>query len=372
MEHVFSVASIEELKAVMPESGDSVCVLGYARPGDGGGGFFHWIAGSMATADEGIVIAGTDNDSGRWHRIEADPINVRWFGAAGDGSDSTDAIQRALNAARKGGTVRIPSGLYAITRPLRLHQGTTLAGDGLFSQLTYSGPATLGCLQSATPELNCPFNVTRLNLEIHTAGAWGVDLRGMSFARFDHLTVHLRKEQTSGFYGPGDGKSPYYNVFTACHVAGPGNEETNGCVAFNFAADAETQDLSANANQILGGHINSCQTAVACYGTGNVFYGQVIEQCKDGYIFGLPANRVNAVSKGTTNGVAGCYTEYVKRVIVQEHESCVVTAELVHTTGYEKVFDGPNKKNSVVLTAHDGRLESSRSFINRRIDLNID
>jgi hypothetical protein len=369
MEHVYSVESIGDLKTVMPESGGSVFVLGHTRPGDGGGGVFHWQALSQRTPDDGIVVVNeAQPKTGRWHRLEADPINVRWFGASGDGTDSSSAIQRALDAAKHGGTVRIPSGTYLVSKPLRLHQGTTLAGDGLFSLLKYVGPKETGCLQSATPHLNCPFNLARMNIEVLSESAWGIDLRGMSFGRFDHLTVHLRKEHTSGFFGPGDGKSPYYNVFTACHVAGTPNSDTNGCFGFNFAYDSGEQTQSANANQVIGGHINNCQVAVACYGTGNVFYGQVFEQGKDGYVFGLPEGRLNDTNKGTVNGVAGCYTEYIKRVIVQEHESCIVNAELTHTTGYETVFHGKSSKNSIVLTTHDGRLESSRSFIHRMIE----
>jgi len=370
MEHVFSVPSLIDLQQVMPESGGSVYVLGHTRPGDGGGGLFHWLADSTADSDEGIVIVGDGRGKrGRWHRLEADPINVRWFGAAGDGTDATDALQRSFDATRHGSTVRIPSGVYNVSKPLHLHQGTTLMGDGLFSRLHYSGPKNTGCLQSATPERNCPFHLARMNIEVHSEAAWGVDLRGMSFGRFDHLTVHLRKERTSGFYGPGNGQSPYYNVFTACHVAGGGDPDTNGCVGFNFTYDSDEQYQAPNANQVFGGHINSCQVAVACYGTGNVFYGQVLEQGKDGYVFGLPPGRLKDASKGTVNGIAGCYTEYIKRVIVQQHESCTVNAELTHTTGYETVFDGKDTKNSVVITTHDGRLEASRSFVHRMIEV---
>jgi hypothetical protein len=255
---------------------------------------------------------------------------------------------------------------------LRIYQGTTLTGDGLLTVLKYVGPPASGCIQSATPEHSCAFQVSRLNIEVLTEGGWAIDLRRMSFSRFDHVFIHLRRRMSSGYYGPGNGQSPYYNVFTGCHVSGPGDEDSNGCIAFNFAWDTEKQDQSANANQILGVHINSCQKAVACYGTGNVFYGQVLEQCHDGYGFGLPPTRINAASKGTVNSIAGCYTEYVKRVIVQEHEACVVTAELTHTTGFETVFDAKDTKNSIVLTSHDGRLESSRSLVHRMIDLKID
>lgn len=369
MEHVFSVENMGELRDAMPESGGSVYILGHTRPGDGGGGLFYWQADSMAKEDDGIVVAVPGNKRpGRWLRVEADPINIRWFGAVGDGGDATDAIQRALDAASQGGTVRIPAGSYLISRPLRVHQSTVVAGDGLLSVLRYQGPADSGCLRSATPERSCWFHFARLNVEILTEAAWGFDLRGMSFSRFDHLTVHMRKERTSGFYGPSDGQSPYYNLFTNCHISGTGDSNTNGCVGFNFTYDAEKQYLAANANQVLGGHINTCQIAVACYGTGNVFYGQVFEDGKDGYVFGLPPGRLNDASKGTSNGVAGCYTEYIKRVIVQEHESCCVTAELNHTTGYETVFEGKNRANSIVITGHDGRVEASRSFVHRLIE----
>ena len=372
MEHVFSVGTLQELLNTPPGAGSTVCVLGHSRPGDGGGGLFHWQPESTSAPDHGLVIGRRADGRGRWHRVVSEPINVRWFGARGDGADATEALQRALQAASEGGTVYLPSGSYHVSRPLAMHQGTTIQGDGLLTQLNYVGPANTGCLCSATPQQSCAFHVTRLNLLIHTKKAWGIDLRGMSFGRFDHVTVHLRQPETAGFFGPADGQSPYYNLFTACHVAGPGDEQQNRCVAFLFAADAAQRRLAANANQVIGGHINSCETAVVCEGTGNVFSGQVLEQCKQGYVFDLPRGRYEDASQGTVNTISGCYTEYVQRVIVQRHASCVVTAELTHTTGYESVFDGQDTSNSVVLTSHDGRLPASRSFMHRRVDLKTD
>ena len=371
MHHVMSVGSIDELREAMPEMGESIYVLGHQSPGDGGGGLFHWQAGSSEADNDGTVIAVKNIKSGRWQRLVEESIDVRWFGAQ-HGDDATDSIQAALNVAKNGGKVRLPAGQYRVSKPLEVHQSTKLEGDGLLSVLQYSGPAGTGCLKSATPKLSCAFYFAHLNVEVVSEGAWAFDLRGVSFSRFDLIYVHLRKQQTSGYYGPGDGQSPYYNVFTNCHVSGPGNEDSNGCVAFNFTYDTETKYQSANANQVLGGHINSVETAVACYGTGNVFYAQVFEQNKIGYLFGLPRGRYNDASKGTSNTVAGTYTEYTKRVIVQEHETCYVTAELAFTTGYERVFDGKNTFNSVVLTGHDGTLEASRSFVHRRVEIKTD
>jgi hypothetical protein len=68
-------------------------------------------------------------------------LNVRDFGAQpvefGDsakvaaGFDSTAAFQAALDAAKPGGMVFVPTGCYRMTAPLRLTAGTQLVGGGL-------------------------------------------------------------------------------------------------------------------------------------------------------------------------------------------------------------------------------------------------
>lgn len=141
MEHLFSVDTLNDLKKVMPESAKCVLVHGHTRPGDGGGGMFRWVAGLRVEPNNGTIIGvttvGSPDTDGRWVRIDKDPINVQWFGAGSQLADSTSAIQAALDAAKTGGTVRVPSGIYRITRPLKCHQGTSLVGDGLLTQLFY-------------------------------------------------------------------------------------------------------------------------------------------------------------------------------------------------------------------------------------------
>ncbi len=56
-------------------------------------------------------------------------LNVRQFGAVGDGhTDDYEAIQRTLDEGR-GGVVEIPAGIYRVTRTLRIHSGTELRAD---------------------------------------------------------------------------------------------------------------------------------------------------------------------------------------------------------------------------------------------------
>src|SRR5205823_2301496 len=68
--------------------------------------------------DGGTVIQATGVTTGRWIRIFAGPLSVKWFGAKGDAStDDTTAIQRAIQAlpsgsTYNGGTIWFPPGDY--------------------------------------------------------------------------------------------------------------------------------------------------------------------------------------------------------------------------------------------------------------------
>ena len=368
MDHLFTVDSLSELRDVMPGSARSAFVLGHTRPGDGGGGMFHWNASSRTPDDNGLVVAPPEKQTGRWTRVDSGSLDIRWFGA-NPTEDATKAIQGALSAAHRGGEVSIPAGTFGISQPLRIPQGVHLSGTGLLSVLNYSGPANTGCLRVDGVPRSISLAISRLNILVQTEGAYGVDLSGMSYSRFDHITVHLRQPNTSGFFGPGNTQSPYYNVFTGCHVAGTADYRTNGCVGFDFTYDRGEQMQSANANQVYGGHLSTCQIAVRCLGVGNVFHGQVIESGDIGYQFDLCPARKTMAQRGIVNDVVGCYTEHVRIPIEQKHADAFVTAQLTYVTGYERVFQAESTRNCVVLSSHYGQLPQSRSVFDRRIDV---
>jgi len=109
------VASIAALKALTPSAGDAVNTLGYYAAGDGGGGTFYYDA-AASTADNGGTIIAPTVGAGRWLRAYSGPVNVRWFGAKGDGAtDDTAAIQAALNT---GLLTHVPAGSYIISQAL--------------------------------------------------------------------------------------------------------------------------------------------------------------------------------------------------------------------------------------------------------------
>jgi hypothetical protein len=110
-----------DLVAATPSAGDTALLLGYNAKGDGAGGEFYWDSASIETPHGSIIVQPSGGGTGRWFRIfEKDgPINVRWFGAAGDGSTNDQtAIDAAITyCVANNRTLEFPDGTY-------LHGGT--------------------------------------------------------------------------------------------------------------------------------------------------------------------------------------------------------------------------------------------------------
>lgn len=105
-----------------------VVLGGYYAVGDGGGGVFYWDTTSSTGDNGGTIIVPTGSSTGRWIRLYAGgdatgykptgPLNVRHFGAKGDGLNADDVpINATISAAiaQGGGDVYIPPGTYRTT-----------------------------------------------------------------------------------------------------------------------------------------------------------------------------------------------------------------------------------------------------------------
>lgn len=118
-------ATMAEMAALRPTEKTAVVLLqGYYAPGDGGGGTFYYHADATQQADGGIVIA--CQTGGRFVRsADESYVNVKWFGAKGDGkADDTKAIQAAIDSLPDGGgTVYLPAGTFAISSTIRIGDG---------------------------------------------------------------------------------------------------------------------------------------------------------------------------------------------------------------------------------------------------------
>ena len=145
---MLTVPAYAELRALAPvEILSPVYVLGANTAGDGGGGLFFWDPNTphppYLDDNAGIVLTSNNSSTGRSRRegfrhfknplgqdVEScpGPINVKWFGAMGDGvTDDANAIQLAF----KCGRIDKPESLRGQSRPLA-------PGGGFTPTLPYS------------------------------------------------------------------------------------------------------------------------------------------------------------------------------------------------------------------------------------------
>jgi hypothetical protein len=136
--------------------GALIKTLGFDSVGDGGHGDYRYDASSSATANGGTVIA-PDSGGGRFLLLFSGFINVKQFGAKGDGvTDDTAAIQAAIDYASAivqniiasksdfvTASVYFPAGRYKHTSTLFVKEGVRLLGESKSSSmLLSSGVAT--------------------------------------------------------------------------------------------------------------------------------------------------------------------------------------------------------------------------------------
>ncbi|TMV52753.1 hypothetical protein FE783_00725 [Paenibacillus mesophilus] len=133
--------TMEELRALAaPDPVDLFYVTNRGREGV----FYYDASDTASTDNSGTVLVSSSGP--RFKRVFDGAIDVKWFGARGDGStDDTAAIRLAIAALRNGGSLYFPAGEYIIDSGCLLFRGlsnVTIFGDGASSWLHPSGQRT--------------------------------------------------------------------------------------------------------------------------------------------------------------------------------------------------------------------------------------
>lgn len=261
-------------------------------------------------------------------------INVRAFGAAGDGAaDDAPAIQAAIDACdpHRGGTVFLPQGVYRLARGLAINaQGTVIAGEGHAgisagqgqgSSRIVSDPGvtalTFNSAREGAQHLTTGFGLSKLHIRA-AAGATsgdGVWVRNTETFLCDEVTV----SDYIGGYGlcldGGAGNAQYADLnrfsagdcLTGLWLKG---EAPNGCRVWGgyFAGQGISPRPQSVAVRIdrgdtfrcFGSVIQGYETAfdIQSPASGHEFFGARIEFCNCGFRFG-PATRSCAVYGGS-------------------------------------------------------------------------
>lgn len=131
-------------------------------------------------------------------------INVKDFGAKGDGSDATVAFQAAAAAATaaSGGNIFVPAGSYTITGAVTLSSNTRVYGAGAGSVITQSGTWGGGVMSGAgtSSAFNCAnaasgIQIERLNFSYATGnGATHI----LEFTNCSHIKISNNMSNGAG------------------------------------------------------------------------------------------------------------------------------------------------------------------------------
>lgn len=146
------------------KTGGLIKTQGFYQPNDGGGADYVIVNDiGEDEVDEASIIT---LQKGLYAKLLIDNyVNVKWFGAKGDGeTDDTNALQSCFNYV-KNGCVTIPEGTYKTTEQLIANKGMKLFGynatiksyvDSTKCALVYSGSNSKGLVEGLF--LQCPNN----------------------------------------------------------------------------------------------------------------------------------------------------------------------------------------------------------------------
>ena len=327
------VEGFDELRAINPNdfvAGYVANVGGYETWNDGGGGQFIYQPASVAADNDGTILQPV-NGNGRWLRVYSGPINIRWFGATGDGTtDDTAAIQAAIDTAATGNgetgprgvALYVPAGAYAITN-VDLKRGTWIEGFGpgvsIFRKTSTTGYAFDFDSTGLTPS-SVQDQVTIKGISIWQVGTpsngGGIHVDGVtSDARATLIDVHVQNcyqgivtrntiqsflRNVNSFYSVEKGfqflGSSYAMSLIDCFASSGGDDgfelnDGNYCTFVGCAADnnAEAGYRLKNTN---------FSSMVGCGNEGNK-YGAYLFRCDgvviDSFYTLVKINTVNAV-----------------------------------------------------------------------------
>lgn len=126
---VFHFKNVDAMKKCLTLiSGDVVQTLGYYEENDGGEGLYE-IVNDNSLEDDGGSVHELNNGLRAKLIIKNDTVNVKQFGARGDGeTNDTLAIQTALDFIKEGNTIVIPTGSFLIKDIISCDKALNLTG----------------------------------------------------------------------------------------------------------------------------------------------------------------------------------------------------------------------------------------------------
>lgn len=202
------------------DDGYALYVGGYGAEGDGGGGIFAWNASDTTTDNDGTILQPTAGGTGRWLRQYQPPVDVRWFGAKGDGAtDDTSELQAAFDTVE---SVLIPTGTYITSSALTYHDGQSIMGEG-FEKTIVEARHTGDILKPDDTSQNYKaVSLSRFALtkdETNKETGDGLRISNMRSGVFAELSI-TKCDIGLNFETQEDANYSYFNEFTSLVIVG--------------------------------------------------------------------------------------------------------------------------------------------------------
>jgi hypothetical protein len=219
----------------------------------------------------------------------ASPVNVRSFGARGDGvSDDTAGIQKALDSLRDGGALFFPKGQYAFSQTIRIPSRVRLHGDGKQSAILLyqgSGQAFVSGERTGGQYGTGTYYLTLENITIR-----GADRGTGLYLTSRYLTIT-------------NAEISHFGVGMDCQACWT-NKFTN--VSFFYNRIAFRGGAYLNANSFVNCIFSSGQTAVTLIQGANISFVGCQFEAYTGACFAFNEARKSAV---WNLNITGCYFE---------------------------------------------------------------
>jgi hypothetical protein len=308
------------------------------------GGTFIWS--STGTANGGTVFAGA---TGFWTRQYSGAVNVKWFGAKGDGvTDDTVALQNAINFVFNGGggDVSIPQGDYLLNglassdaylngillpfstlngnKSVHLsgaEKGATKIIAGSDNMIVIRNSSSYSLVSNIEIDLNSKINSVGIALVPEIINGNTVQV-AQSFNNTNNLYIHSGTIGIMQQCGKGITYSSgcYYNTFSNIHI----QSCTTGVY---LKTGSNTSPMSSvNRNQYASVRTNYCTTGYYIEsGDTNSFFGCSSE----GDTTGLKIDNLDG--NGISNQL-NCFYNFVVEASI--------TKDLVIANTYTKIFGG--------------------------------
>lgn len=285
---VMRVGTMADLIALAAPKRKTVVFLeGYYTSGDGGGGMLVWM-GTSSKADNGgtVIQPGSAPATGRWER--GGDIDVRWFGAVGDGAaDDRPALLKAI-AAAAGQRLHIRDGRYMIVEPLTISTAIDIQmAPG--AVIDYSGaPAGAGLNVRRAFEIigqiAAPISVTA---DVAAAAAQIQVSSTSTLSAGDSIILRSDEQFMSGVVGTPVRRGHITRVKTIDSGTTLTLDEPSP-FSYSAASDARIEkitpvrDVTIQGGTIIGGGVGKVHNGIYAYATENLrVHGVTIQKMED-------------------------------------------------------------------------------------------